>query len=77
VTLDFALARLTGVMDKLLVYPSGMQKNLDGWGPRSTRSACSCPDPGRRSREDSYRLVQRNAMRVLGIGRERCRCSSC
>jgi adenylosuccinate lyase len=40
ITLDFALARLTGVVDKLLVYPQRMQANLDRWAASSTRSAC-------------------------------------
>jgi adenylosuccinate lyase len=38
--LDFALRRMTGVIDKLLVYPENMRKNLDGWAASSTPSAC-------------------------------------
>ncbi len=65
VTLDFALARLTGVIDKLLVYPENMQKNLDRLGGlvHSQRVLLALTQKGA-SREDSYRLVQRNAMPV-------------
>jgi adenylosuccinate lyase len=65
VTLDFALARLTGVMDKLLVYPETMQNNLDRLGGlvHSQRVLLALTQKGV-SREDSYRLVQRNAMPV-------------
>jgi adenylosuccinate lyase len=65
VTLDFALARLTGVMDKLVIYPERMQKNLDRMGGlvHSQRVLLALTQAGA-SREDSYRLVQRNAMRV-------------
>ncbi len=65
ITLDFALARLTSVMDKLLVYPERMQKNLDRMGGlvHSQRVLLALTQAGV-SREDAYRLVQRNAMRV-------------
>ena len=65
VTLDFALARLTGVIDKLVVYPERMQRNLDRMGGlvHSQRVLLALTQAGV-SREDSYRLVQRNAMRV-------------
>ncbi|MEE7491476.1 adenylosuccinate lyase [Methylobacterium oryzae] len=65
VTLDFALARMTGVMEKLLVYPATMQKNLDRLGGliHSQRVLLALTQAGV-SREDSYRLVQRNAMPV-------------
>lgn len=65
ITLDFALARLTGVVDKLLVYPARMQKNLDRMGGlvHSQRVLLALTQAGV-SREDSYRLVQRNAMKV-------------
>jgi adenylosuccinate lyase len=65
VTLDFALARLTGLIDKLLVYPDNMQKNLGRLGGlvHSQRVLLALTQKGV-SREDSYRLVQRNAMRV-------------
>jgi adenylosuccinate lyase len=69
VTLDFALARLTGVLDKLLVYPERMQKNLDLMGGlvHSQRVLLALTQAGA-SREDSYRLVQRNAMKVWESG---------
>lgn len=65
VTLDFALARLTGVMDKLVVHTDNMQKNMDKLGGliHSQRVLLALTQKGA-SREDSYRLVQRNAMRV-------------
>jgi adenylosuccinate lyase len=65
VTLDFALARLAGVVDKLLVYPQNMQKNLDRLGGlvHSQRVLLALTQKGV-SREDAYRLVQRNAMPV-------------
>ncbi|PVX29701.1 adenylosuccinate lyase [Sphingomonas pokkalii] len=65
ITLDFALARLTGVVDKLLVYPVRMQKNLDRMGGlvHSQRVLLALTQAGV-SREDAYRLVQRNAMKV-------------
>jgi adenylosuccinate lyase len=65
ITLDFALARLTGVVDKLLVYPERMQKNLDRMGGlvHSQRVLLALTQAGV-SREDAYRLVQRNAMQV-------------
>jgi adenylosuccinate lyase len=65
ITLDFALARLTGVVDKLLVYPERMQRNLDLMGGlvHSQRVLLALTQAGA-SREDSYRLVQRSAMKV-------------
>jgi len=65
ITLDFALGRLTGVVEKLLVYPARMQKNLDRMGGlvHSQRVLLALTQAGV-SREDSYRLVQRNAMQV-------------
>ena len=65
ITLDFALARLTGVIDKLLVYPARMQKNLDRMGGlvHSQRVLLALTQAGI-SREDSYHIVQRNAMKV-------------
>ena len=67
ITLDFALARLTGVMDKLLVYPERMQANMDRMGGliHSQRVLLALTQAGL-SREDSYSLVQRNAMQVWG-----------
>jgi adenylosuccinate lyase len=65
ITLDFALARLTGVIDKLVIYPDNMAKNLDRLGGlvHSQRVLLALTQKGV-SREDAYRLVQRNAMRV-------------
>jgi adenylosuccinate lyase len=65
VTLDFALARLTGVVEKLLVYPENMQKNLDLLGGlvHSQRVLLALTQKGA-SREDAYKFVQRNAMPV-------------
>ena len=65
ITLDFALARLTGVIDKLLIYPERMQKNMDRMGGliHSQRVLLALTQAGL-SRDDSYRLVQRNAMKV-------------
>lgn len=65
VTLDFALMRLAGVIDKLVVYPQNMQKNLDRLGGlvHSQRVLLALTQKGV-SREDAYRLVQRNAMPV-------------
>jgi adenylosuccinate lyase len=63
VTLDFALARLAGVVDKLLVYPENMQRNLDQLNGLvySGEVLLALANKGI-SREDAYRLVQRNAM---------------
>ena len=65
ITLDFALARLTGVVDKLLVYPEAMQANLDHLGGlvHSQRVLLALTQAGM-SREDSYKAVQDNAMKV-------------
>jgi adenylosuccinate lyase len=67
VTLDFALARLTGLIDKLLVYPQNMQKNLDRLGGliHSQRVLIALTQRGM-PREEAYRVVQRNAMKVWG-----------
>jgi adenylosuccinate lyase len=65
VTLDFALNRLAGLIDKLLVYPQNMQKNLDRLGGlvHSQRLLIALTQKGA-SREDAYKFVQRNAMPV-------------
>ena len=65
ITLDFSLVRLTGVIEKLLIYPERMQKNLDRMGGlvHSQRVLLALTQAGI-SREDSYRIVQRNAMKV-------------
>jgi adenylosuccinate lyase len=65
VTLDFALVRLTGLIDKLLIYPENMRKNLDRLGGliHSQRLLLALTQKGA-AREEAYRLVQRNAMPV-------------
>jgi adenylosuccinate lyase len=65
ITLDFALARLASVVDKLLVYPERMRKNLDRMGGliHSQRVLLALTQAGV-GREDAYALVQRNAMKV-------------
>lgn len=65
ITLDFALHRLTQVVDQLVIYPENMQKNLDKLGGlvHSQRILLALTQKGV-SREDSYRWVQRNAMPV-------------
>jgi adenylosuccinate lyase len=65
VTLDFALMRLAGLVEKLLVYPANMQKNLDRLGGlvHSQRVLIALTQKGA-SREDAYKFVQRNAMPV-------------
>jgi adenylosuccinate lyase len=65
VTLDFALHRLAGIIDRLMVYPANMQKNLDRLGGlvHSQRVLIALTQKGV-PREDAYRLVQRNAMKV-------------
>ena len=69
VTLDFALARLTSVIDKLVVYPENMDRNLNQFKGlvHSQRVLLALTQKGV-SREDSYRLVQRNAMKVWEHG---------
>ena len=65
ITLDFALMRLTNVIENLLIYPERMQANLDKLGGlvHSQRVLLALTQAGV-SREDAYRLVQRNAMPV-------------
>jgi adenylosuccinate lyase len=65
VTLDFALHRMAGVIDKLVVYPENMKKNLDRLGGliHSQRVMIALTQKGVQ-REDAYRFVQRNAMAV-------------
>ena len=69
VTLDFALCRLAGVIDKLVVYPDTMRKNLDRLGGlvHSQRVLLALTQKGA-AREDAYRLVQRNAMKAWAGG---------
>jgi adenylosuccinate lyase len=65
VTLDFALGRLTGLIDKLVVHTDNMAKNLDRLGGlvHSQRVLLALTQKGA-PREDAYRYVQRNAMKV-------------
>ena len=65
VTLDFALNRIAGVVEKLVVYPDNMKKNLDRLGGliHSQRILLALTQKGA-SREQAYTLVQRNAMPV-------------
>ncbi len=69
VTLDFALVRLTRVVDDLLIYPDAMEKNLNQLGGLvfSQRVLLALTQAGM-SREDAYGAVQRNAMRVWKEG---------
>ena len=66
ITLDFALARMAGIIDKLLIYPGRMQENLDRTRGlvHSQRVLLALTQKGV-SREDAYRLVQKNAMRAF------------
>jgi adenylosuccinate lyase len=65
VTLDFALVRMTGVIEKLVVYPKRMQENLDRTQGlvHSQRVMLALTQAGL-AREDAYRLVQKHAMRT-------------
>jgi adenylosuccinate lyase len=69
VTLDFALARLTGVIEKLVIYPETMMANLNKFRGlvHSQRVLLALTQAGV-SREDAYKLVQRNAMKVWEDG---------
>lgn len=71
ITLDFALARMTSVIEKLLVYPDNMMKNLNRFRGlvHSQRVLLALTQVGV-SREDAYRLVQRNAMKVWEHGKD-------
>jgi adenylosuccinate lyase len=66
VTLDFALARLAGVIGKLVVYPERMGENLErGGGLVHSQQVLLALTQKGLSREEAYRLVQRNAMRAF------------
>jgi adenylosuccinate lyase len=69
ITLDFALHRMAGVIEKLVVYPANMRRNLDRLGGlhNSQRVLLALTQAGV-SREDAYRLVQRNAMKTWERG---------
>jgi adenylosuccinate lyase len=71
VTLDFALARLAGIIEKLVVYPDAMQRNLDKLGGlhNSQRVLLALTQAGV-SREDAYAIVQRNAMKTWREGKD-------
>lgn len=71
VTLDFALARLTGLVDRLVVYPDNMLANMNKFRGliHSQRVLLALTQKGV-SREDAYRLVQRNAMKVWEQGKD-------
>jgi len=71
IALDFALVRLTGLVDKLLVYPEAMQANLDRFSGlvHSQRVLLALTQAGL-SREDAYQAVQRNAMKVWLEGKD-------
>jgi adenylosuccinate lyase len=67
VMLDFALARLASVIDRLVVYPERMRENLErGGGLIHSQQVLLALTQKGMSREDAYRLVQRNAMRANG-----------
>jgi adenylosuccinate lyase len=69
VTLDFALDRMVGVIEKLVVYPDNMRRNLDRLGGlvHSQRVLLALTQKGL-AREDAYRIVQRNAMQAWEAG---------
>lgn len=71
ITLDFALSRLTGVIDKLVIYPDNMLANMNKFRGlvMSQRVLLALTQAGV-SREDSYKLVQRNAMKVWEQGKD-------
>ena len=71
ITLDFALVRLANVVDKLVVYPNNMLTNMNKFRGlvHSQRVLLALTQAGV-SREDAYRLVQRNAMKVLEEGKD-------
>ena len=65
VTLDFALARLTSVIDKLVVYPDNMLGHMNAFGGiHDAQRVLLFLTQNGTSREDAYKIVQRNAMRV-------------
>lgn len=71
ITLDFALSRLTSVIENLIVYPENMRKNLNKFRGlvHSQRVLLALTQAGI-SREDAYRIVQRNAMKVWEQGKD-------
>ena len=71
ITLDFALNRLAGVIEKLVIYPENMLRNMNKFRGlvMSQRVLLALTQAGV-SREDAYRLVQRNAMKVWEQGKD-------
>jgi len=71
IALDFALTRLTGLIDKLIVYPEAMQRNLDRYSGlvHSQRVLLALTQAGM-TREEAYQAVQRNAMKVWLEGKD-------
>ena len=72
VTLDFALNRLINVVENLMVYPQNMQKNIEQMGGLhcSQRVLLALIEEAKISREDSYKIVQTNAMKVWEEGED-------
>ena len=72
VTLDFALNRLTGIIDKLVVYPDRMKQNLDRLGGlvHSQRILLALTQVGVSREEDAYKLVQKHAMKTWEQGKD-------
>jgi len=71
ITLDFALHRLTSVIDNLVLYPKKMMENMDKFrGLIMSQRVLLALTQGGLSREKSYSLVQRNAMRVWNEGKD-------
>ncbi len=71
VTLDFALARLAGIIERLVVYPQAMQKNLDKLrGLHNSQRVLLALTQAGLSREDAYAIVQRNAMKTWREGKD-------
>jgi adenylosuccinate lyase len=71
VTLDFALNRLAGIIEKLIVYPENMKQNLEQLkGLHNSQRVLLALTQAGLSREDAYELVQRHAMRTWENGRD-------
>jgi adenylosuccinate lyase len=71
VTLDFAIHRLAGVMEKLVIYPENMRKNLDKLaGLHNSQRVLLALTQAGVSREDAYEMVQRNAMKTWEEGKD-------
>jgi len=71
VTLDFALNRLAGIIEKLVVYPQNMRRNLDKLaGLHNSQRVLLALTQAGLSREDAYALVQRNAMKAWEQGKD-------